>query len=703
MKLIRLVTKNFKRLGSGTFEFTDGVNVIVGPNAAGKSTLLRAASVALFGVSALPGVASDIATWGTKSWEVMLDFEEDGVTYCVTRDHKTASVRRNDELMANGNRPSTLFVEGLLNRSLKDFNLLSNSRQGETTYALNYGAAALQRDVERLSGADVVEKIMGAAKALRTALDAQIVAAGDYLLSEDDVKQLGLELAEAQRQAEDSTNEIAEQEKALSAPAPAPAPSDPRQVRKGREKYLVYVTELAGYRKSKAALEAQIAEHGPEWDEDDGSLEQYKAEVSVLVAAKRQWERACDEGSSLEKQIGEIVIPEGDFAAALADAKEELTAREKSMSAVEALVTEKRTEIRHFEKHIKDGVCSVCGTVLKGDVEEAKVKLAEAKQQLADMQGVLSGAKAAVDAQRKDVASLSAQITVQVERTKQKAKLQDSLAHLDYGSWNEATDEESLAVAERGMHDAAKTLETAEAHNKARRKLVKQLDGLEAPVEVPEVTEADVAAAEEAWAEFQRLSSAWQVQQATAKERKASETVKYGAATATVKRVSGILKDSAEATARVSAQKVKFEVAGRLVDFLRERREFYLTQVWDTVMGSASRFLCSSTEGWMSNMKLNDGSFMFEDNGGAWVPAVEASGAQSAFLGVALRVGLSQALDRDRSMMMLDEPTEAMTEENARRLMAGIGAARDQVIVVTHRTTDQGLANNVIEVEGMVP
>ena len=703
MKLRKLSTKNFKRLGSGEFEFTDGVNVIVGPNAAGKSTLLRAASVALFGVSALPGVASDIATWGTKSWEVMLDFEEDGVTYCVTRDHKTASVHRNGELVANGNRPSTLFVEGLLNRSLKDFNLLSNSRQGETTYALNYGAVALQRDVERLSGADVVEKIIGAAKALRTTLDAQIVAAGDYLLSDDDVKLLGLELAEAQRQAEDSTHEIAEQEKILSAPAPAPAPSDPRQIRKGREKYLVYVTELGAHMRVKASLEAQIEEIGPEVAEDDGGLEQYKAEVSVLVAAKRQWERACDEGRSLQKQISEIVVPEGDFAAALADAKEDLATHEKSMSAVEAMVTEKRAEVRHFEKHIKDGVCSACGTVLKGDIDEIKVKLANAKEDLLAMQGDLAAYKGLVDAKRKDVAELNANVTVQAERTKQKAKLQDSLAHLDYGSWNEATDKESLAVAERGMHDAAKTLETAEAHNKARRKLVKQLDGLEVPAAVPEVTEADVTAAEEAWAEFQRLSSAWQVQQATAKERKASETVKYGAATATVKRVSSILKDSAEASARVSAQKAKFEVAGRLVDFLRERREFYLTQVWDTVMGSASRFLQSSTEGWMTGMKLNDGAFLFEDNGGAWVPAVEASGAQSAFLGVALRVGLSQALDRDRSMMMLDEPTEAMTEENARRLMAGIGAARDQVIVVTHRTTDQGLANNVIEVEGMVP
>ena len=51
MKLIKLVTTNFKRLGTFTANFTDGLNVICGENARGKSTLIQAIEAALFGVT----------------------------------------------------------------------------------------------------------------------------------------------------------------------------------------------------------------------------------------------------------------------------------------------------------------------------------------------------------------------------------------------------------------------------------------------------------------------------------------------------------------------------------------------------------------------------------------------------------------------------------------------------------------------------
>lgn len=700
MKLLHLTTKNFKRLGSGEFQFTDGVNFVVGPNAAGKSTLLRAVSVSLFGVAALPGVAGDVATWGTSSWGLHLEFEHAGVTYRVTRDHKTAKVEANGEMVANGNRPSTQYLETLLNRSMKDFNLLTNSRQGETTYALNYGAAALQRDVERLSGADTIEKIIGAAKALRAKLDAEVTIEGDYLLSEAEVTALEQKMQDAKADVFTAGTHIEDADRVLAKPAPAtPSVGSLQQVRKAREAYVRFEADMGNYRKAKAALETQVAEAGPEVPEDDALLTQYKGEVSVLVASKRQWERACDEGRSLERQIADIVIPEGDFEGALADAKKDLTQHEAAEAAVEAMVTEKRAEIRHFEKHIKDGVCSACGTVLSGDVDDVKIKLAEAKQQLAPMQDQLSGHHDLVTSTRESVAELNANIAVQAERIAQKAKLERRLAELDFGPWRE-TDEEALQVAERNMSAAAEALHSAEAHNKARRKLVDQLDRLRAPEVVPEVTEADVSTVETTWSEYQQAQSAWQVEQAAAKAKRAAGLEAIKAAESAYNEASKRLNKHQQTISAISGKKQKSELAARLSEFLRDRREFYLTKVWDVVLGSATQFLATSSEGWMTGMSMKDGSFLFEGENGAWAPAVEASGAQAAFLGVALRVGLSQALDRDRSLMILDEPTEAMREDNARRLMAGVGAARDQVIVVTHRTTDQGLADNLITIEG---
>lgn len=51
MKLISLTAKNFKKLSDFECQFQDGLNVIVGENAQGKSTLLQAIEACLFGVT----------------------------------------------------------------------------------------------------------------------------------------------------------------------------------------------------------------------------------------------------------------------------------------------------------------------------------------------------------------------------------------------------------------------------------------------------------------------------------------------------------------------------------------------------------------------------------------------------------------------------------------------------------------------------
>jgi ABC-type transport system involved in cytochrome bd biosynthesis fused ATPase/permease subunit len=111
----------------------------------------------------------------------------------------------------------------------------------------------------------------------------------------------------------------------------------------------------------------------------------------------------------------------------------------------------------------------------------------------------------------------------------------------------------------------------------------------------------------------------------------------------------------------------------------------------------ATEALNASSSGWMNEVKIEDGKFYFREYG-AWVTAVEASGAQEAFLGSALRIGLNKALYRGDAFMVFDEPTDGMREDNARNLVAEIGNCAGQVLVITHRESDQGLANNIIEV-----
>ena len=94
MKLISLQTQGFKRLRNHTFNFTDGLNVIVGDNAAGKSTLLQAIECALYGAAVVPGKKEHMITWGQKTWKIVLEFAVGGAEYQLTRSKSTAKLER---------------------------------------------------------------------------------------------------------------------------------------------------------------------------------------------------------------------------------------------------------------------------------------------------------------------------------------------------------------------------------------------------------------------------------------------------------------------------------------------------------------------------------------------------------------------------------------------------------------------------------
>jgi len=81
---------------------------------------------------------------------------------------------------------------------------------------------------------------------------------------------------------------------------------------------------------------------------------------------------------------------------------------------------------------------------------------------------------------------------------------------------------------------------------------------------------------------------------------------------------------------------------------------------------------------------------------GQFAPVTSASGAQRGFIGVAARIGLSQALRVSCPVLVLDEPTESMSEANALRL-SGALLSHGQIIVITHRMSDSYTASNVIE------
>ena len=90
MILRRLRIQRFLGLIDETFEFAPGINVIVGPNEAGKSTLRRAIRTALYGNPAGTSakIRDELRSWGeSEATELYLEFEIGGRGFALYKDY----------------------------------------------------------------------------------------------------------------------------------------------------------------------------------------------------------------------------------------------------------------------------------------------------------------------------------------------------------------------------------------------------------------------------------------------------------------------------------------------------------------------------------------------------------------------------------------------------------------------------------------
>lgn len=703
MLLLKLKTKNFKRLTDNEFIFTEGMNFILGENGAGKSTLLRAIATAMFGVQMVPGHSDDIPTRGQTTWALELTFERGGQVYDIKRTKTSASVKCGEDLMASGNTPVTKFMEQMLGITAKDYNLLIHSRQGETNYVINYGATALQRKVEEFAGADDVEKIASASNQLRNDLVAKIDSMKATQLSNEEFSKLQEQLAEAQ-----SDVILLEAEQvALEQETHPERPTAPEMsVEALFNKRSVYDRNLSQIEANAAARQDLVqrinsAEYEDEVDATEATSELKKLELELKAAKAHNAGVQANKAllANLNKQLADVrtelynlePVESEDLSGKL----EEVTV---DCQKQDLKVQQLQVDINRLKKSIKDGVCSLCGTKHAENLPELQDELASSQQALADEEFKLSQ----LALFRKEISVRQQAIARHRHKEHQLIAAQEKL--LEQISEITVEDEVETGELEQKLAELSVILKNAEQISARNAKtaaeverLQKQLNSIIDPELGEKVTDEEIEAVSAAWDKYRADVASFNE---WANRYNASRTHVADAlnrANSLISITSTTVKKQEEIRLLTSEYSVDSDTAKDLTKFLRDRRGEYLAQVWDSVMYHASLFLNEATKGWMTEVAIQEGKFLFREKGG-WVPSVEASGAQEAFLGTALRVGLNKALYRGNSFMVFDEPTDGMREENARNLVAEISAASHQVLVITHRESDQGLANNIIEV-----
>ena len=691
MQLIELNTKNFKRLDNHSFQFTGGMNFILGENGAGKSTLLRAIATALFGVQMVPGVADDIPTRGQSTWEVELIFSHKDSKYRVKRTKSSARVEKEGELVASGGTPVTKYIEELLNLTAKDYNLLIHSRQGETAYVLNYGATALQRKVEEFAGATVVEEI--AKLASDRSRDSQLIASQMTILGDQELRAKEALIIETKEKIARAKYQLRAAEETANQTIEAPQVSS-EDLRKQRNRYQRWEAEIVTSNRLREEWQEELDGLPAPTETSDSPAEELRElkaqlrEMEEQVSKALNWQMSYEE---VRKRLDEEVPPvEPDW-----EVEDEL-----DLSELREEFQQLNTKWQLKHKELTDGVCPTCGTAsvadidsLRKEVDSLRAESLRLKSQLEDKEAVNREIRkknedywAAAEAV-KTYAMWKVDAEARAEEFKKKAADRPSDEEVESRRSQVADLEVQVRSAER-IKDENRRLQ------KRKDQLVNQLASLdfpEAPCEAP----TDEAIAEAMEAENRYHAAAAEAR--AAKKVIDALNAQIESEKSRIDQLEVEIQNVIENKTKRSELLEESETAKNLAKFLKDRRGDYISQIWDSVMYYATDALNTATNGWMSEVKIEDGKFFFREEGG-WVSAVEASGAQEAFLGTALRIGMNKALYRGDAFMVFDEPTDGMREENARNLVAEIGNSSAQVLVITHRESDQGLAENIIEV-----
>lgn len=736
MQLIKLVTKNFKRLGNFTADFTTGLNVIAGENARGKSTLLQAIEAALFGVTVVPGKKEHIPTWGQKDFSLELHFVVGDDVLVLTRNKSTAkllaysNVDNTERLVANGNTPVTAAVEQLLGLAGKDWNLFVQSRQHEASGILTFGASALNKKVEEFAGIELIDKVQTLAQRGAT-LYASYAEAKQ--VDEESQQRADAALAEAQAALEKADAEKAAAKAALvtlppmSVTKPTRVPAEMRQQAAAHAKATQRVADLVQARgfaeKAVDAAKDNLSAAGEKVD-----VKQLQDLMTDLVGKGKD---LGGKQEALEKQAASRARAEDKLADAIKasealgdddpsdeeieEARAEAEKAEAALEHEQAKAARIKAKIQDLKQLADGATCPTCGhTKEDHNPEKLAAEIAAAQVDLATSEERASGVRQYLQDARKewnrrdnlhkacaaaDAVIAAARATLEATPAADLKELGEILATLtetreQYAGVKaqvaQASEQNArVAAAEKALASASKQLDDA---NQAEASARRALEQLPTPP-----TEAEAEDAEEELREYTRVESEWKLERARLKAAFDTAALVAEHCLKDAESAAAKVKELKERQATAAADAVKAKQYDRLVRFLRERRQNYLKDVWDTVLAVSSRLVTQSSRGEITAIANEDGEFLFEEQS-ILAPASSASGAQKGLIGTALRIGLARALYGSDSLLIFDEPTESCTEANASSMAAALATSAKQVLLITHRENDQVLAENIIHV-----
>jgi len=350
MKLRRIEVKDFRKLGHVVIDdLGDGLNVIVGDNEAGKSTLLAALRAALFERHRVGGAAAAAMQPYNQSVrpEVALEFERGGV---IWRLRKAFCQRQEAELSGNGERYTGDVVEDKLAEMFGFtpsssggtkpqehhgvFGLLwveqgMSHRQLGVGGGRNHLASALEREIGQVTGGERGRALLTAAEARRDQFwDKRGNPRGDF-------KSLAGRIEDDRQQLADLKRQMAEHDERVNRLA---------GIQNILARYQRDDTLEVARKRAAAARETLAAVSGLE--------EALRAAESAVERAKLRHEAAVARNATRQKLIADLAAEIGALEASRS-ARDEATAALAKLEALAMQATARLEEVIQTERIAK--------------------------------------------------------------------------------------------------------------------------------------------------------------------------------------------------------------------------------------------------------------------------------------------------------------------------------------------------------------
>lgn len=676
MKLKSLHLTNFKRFSALSLDFADGSNLIKGKNYQGKSTVLQAIHVALFGNSAAPCDTKDLIRRGTKDFKIVLTLSS-GLT--VTRSSKESNIARGSaEPFVRGHTAVNAAIVEELGITKAKFNQIYMSPQGSPQHLLDMEGSELQRFIESCIGVDVLDKVVKAARKGEANFTTLATAYASDILSDDTAQSNKIYRTILEGNISDKETEI-NGLKAASEACDTQTASLTRQLAEA----VNHNKAVDAYDTKRKALDGLALQPLFDTVEDEAKV----ATLYQQEKDQRTFDKEFDKVASYRDILARL---EREPVEKVEEIVDETVYLQDLVDAATSVLRDKQDEVKRLRSAVHDAVCPECKRPYDGYHElptfekilaEASNSIPGLESKVAEAKARLSEAREAVRVNTKLVNAYESYVE-KVERAKKDlASANDALGKNPGHNLDDLTTK-ARALSKKIAEETQQNKQTQRENDDFTR-LTTEFAALAPPV-------GGLINLSELTAQLNKVC------QDSTDNRKAFE-----AASSELRTFQEALRTAQDAFAKhVKALELKKENSDKaqlyaeIVQVLSTHRASIVSEANDVIFSVASEFAKTATQGDIQRVLLHNGAISYKENDHVFSKS-SASGAQKTLMGLGMKLGLVRLSTTNLDCLILDEVSADMDKDVSLQCMLALNSFCSQSLTVTHREDD--VAENVIQ------